>query len=427
MKVLWFSDAAMPAVRDKLDIADFGNRAGWVANAANALSARADVELGIVWSSSLVRQYARFSEGKVTYFCIPRGGWMEAVGRRLKGSPRLRNVWQLLTYMPRQRSGRPLLDCLRVIDEFQPDLIHVHGTEGFYGLLGGRTDKPVVISLQGILSEYAKVYWGSILWWRRPFFPRELLLHTRMRFNAFRETKIMRMNRYFTGRTHWDREILFRINPRATFFSDGARLLRPEFYGPEWSLEASTRHRLYTTVTPRPYKGTDTLIEALGLIRRDYPSARLCIGGYLPEHGIGGYFRRRIRELGLTDHVELAGFVEAKEIVSQLRAAHVYILGSHIENSPNSVAEAQTVGTPCVATSAGGTPSMVQDEISGLLYQAGDAVALARALDKIFSDDDLARALSKAERATAQQRGDEQTNINILFEIYNRVLKNTDR
>jgi glycosyltransferase involved in cell wall biosynthesis len=336
--------------------------------------------------------------------------------------PLLGYAWQLLTYLPRQQTRESLIECKRIVEKFQPDLIHVHGTEGFYGLLGGQVEKALVISLQGILSEYAKVYWGSIPWWRRPLFPREMLLHSRMRQNASRETGIIRQNRYFTGRTHWDQATLLRINPDAEYFSDGARLLRPDFYGPKWSLESSVRCRLYTTVTARPYKGTDTLIESLDLIRRKYPAASLKIGGYLPNSGYGAYLRRLIRKLGLSDHVELLGFVEAQDIISELQAAHVYVLGSHIENSPNSVAEAQALGTPCVATSAGGTPSMVRDESSGVLYPAGNPIALAECLDRIFSDDRFARTLSKGERLQAEWRGDKNTNIGRLIEIYNEIL-----
>lgn len=421
MRILWFSDTAMPAVRRRLGLTDQGNRAGWVANAATALSARKEIELGIAWSSPLLQQHLQFTEGALTYYCIPRGGWMEAVGHRLRGTP-LRHAWQLLTYVPRYSIRQPLQDCMRVVEEFQPDLIHIHGTESFYGLLGARTEKPVVVSLQGILTEYAKVYWGSILWWQRPLFPRELLLHTKMRSNARREARIIRQNQYFTGRTHWDRETLLRINPGAQYFSDGARLLRPEFYGPAWSLEKISRHCLYTTVTARPYKGTDTLIKALGLIRQKYPSAHLRIGGYIPETGFGRYLRNLISKSGLEDHIELLGFVEAEDIVRELKSTHVYVLGSHIENSPNSVAEAQTVGTPCVATTHGGTPSMVSDGISGMLYPAGDATALVNCLDRIFSNDSLAISLSEGERELARLRGNDSTNTNTLIEIYRQVL-----
>jgi len=335
----------------------------------------------------------------------------------------IRKIWQALTYVPRQSLRQPLSECRRIVDEFKPDLIHVHGTEDFYGLLGGTIGVPVNVSMQGILAEYVKVFWGSIAWWRRPLFPRELFSYIRMKRNAAREAEVIRRNRYFSGRTHWDRETLLGINPSAKFYSDGARLLRPQFYGPEWSLESCTRHRLYTTVTAYPYKGTDTLVDALALIRKDYPDATLHIGGHLPAHGYGAFVRSRIRRHGLEDHVKLLGFLEAEGIVTELQHAHAYVLGSHIENSPNSVAEAQTVGTPCVATSAGGTPSMVEHGVTGLLYKAGDSQELARCINQIFSDDARTSELGARERAQAQQRGNEKNNIDTLIGVYRQILK----
>jgi len=423
MKVLWFSDTATPAVREELAIADTGNRAGWVANAALALSERDGIDLSIVWASPLVREYTRFKRGNITYYCVPRGGWMQSVSHRLTNLPPVRKIWQALTYVPRQSLRRPLNDCRRIVEELQPDLVHVHGTESFYGLLGGLIDAPINVSMQGILVEYAKVYWGSIPWWKRPLFPQEFMSHLRMKRNAMREVEIIRRNRYFSGRTHWDRETLLGLNPDAKFYSDGARLLRPQFYGPQWSLENCTRHRLYTTTTSRPYKGTDTLVEALALIRKDYPDATLHIGGQIPDQGYGSYVKRRIRQLGLADHATFVGFVEAEDIVAELQDAHAYVLGSHIENSPNSVAEAQTIGAPCIATSAGGTPSMVRHDVTGLLYKAGDAAELARCIHRVFSDNNFACKLGATERAQAQLRGDVQNNVDTLIEAYREILK----
>jgi glycosyltransferase involved in cell wall biosynthesis len=427
MKLLWFSDTATPAVRDELGIVDTGNRAGWVANAARALAARDGIELGIVWASPLVSERRSFVRGNVTYFCVPKGGWMQSVSRRLGAVPPARRLWQALTFWPRQSTRGPLRDCRRIVDEYRPDLVHVHGTESFYGLLGGTVDVPVIVTLQGILIEYAKVYWGNVPGWKRPLMPREFMSHLRMKRNARREAEIIRRNRYFSGRTHWDREVLLGLNPGAKFYSDGARLLRPDFYGPEWSLQECTRHRLYTTMTARPYKGTDVLVEALALLRQDYPDITLRVGGDLPDSGYGRYVRTRVQRLGLGDRVSLLGFVEAADIVRELRSAHAYVLGSYIENSPNSVAEAQTIGTPCIATASGGTPSMVEHQVTGLLYEPGDAATLARHIDRVFSDDKFAGSLSARERAHARERGAIESNTDTLIGVYRAVLEDAAR
>ena len=46
----------------------------------------------------------------------------------------------------------------------------------------------------------------------------------------------------------------------------------------------------------------------------------------------------------------------------------IFVSASHIENSPNNVAEAMILGMPCIATFAGGTSSYIEDNKNGILY-----------------------------------------------------------
>ena len=58
-------------------------------------------------------------------------------------------------------------------------------------------------------------------------------------------------------------------------------------------------------------------------------------------------------------------------------ASDLYVSASHIENSPNSVAEAQLIGMPCIATGVGGTATYIEHNISGIIVPPGDPYALA--------------------------------------------------
>jgi glycosyltransferase involved in cell wall biosynthesis len=53
------------------------------------------------------------------------------------------------------------------------------------------------------------------------------------------------------------------------------------------------------------------------------------------------------------------------------------------------VVEALAVGTPVLATSAGGVGEVVEHERNGLLVEPGDADALARAMNRYFADEGL--------------------------------------
>ena len=86
--------------------------------------------------------------------------------------------------------------------------------------------------------------------------------------------------------------------------------------------------------------------------------------------------------------------------------ADVYAHPSLIDNSPNSLAEAMLVGVPCVASAAGGIPSMIEDGRDGLLYPPGDVEALAATIAAVTSDRAMARRLGAAARKRALVRHD---------------------
>src|SRR5258708_19667723 len=88
-------------------------------------------------------------------------------------------------------------------------------------------------------------------------------------------------------------------------------------------------------------------------------------------------------------------------MVIQLSRAQVFAISSYIENSPNSLCEAMQVGLPCVATYAGGIPSLVEHEKTGLLFPTGEAPLLADAILRIFRNEDLAGRLGRAARTEA--------------------------
>lgn len=108
-------------------------------------------------------------------------------------------------------------------------------------------------------------------------------------------------------------------------------------------------------------------------------------------------------------------------MADQYRMAHVFVCSSSIENSPNSLGEAQLIGCPVVASYVGGVPDMVDNNITGLLYRFEETEMLAAAICRIFNNDNLAEALSTREIETASKRHDGIKNANRMMEIYKTV------
>ncbi len=99
-----------------------------------------------------------------------------------------------------------------------------------------------------------------------------------------------------------------------------------------------------------------------------------------------------------------------------------FVLPSRIENSANSLCEAQLMGVPVVTGYMGGTASLVEEGRTGLFVPNGDSALLAYALQRIFEDDDLAERLSSESRQVALKRHDAARVRGELIAAYQAIL-----
>lgn len=101
----------------------------------------------------------------------------------------------------------------------------------------------------------------------------------------------------------------------------------------------------------------------------------------LGEGPLQGELSDRARGLGLEERVRFLGF--RHDVADVVAAADVFCLSSVWEGVPLAVQEAILLGVPVVATDVGGMGEIVSDGRSGRLVPAGDAPALAGAIDEI--------------------------------------------
>jgi glycosyltransferase involved in cell wall biosynthesis len=330
-------------------------------------------------------------------------------------------------------TDRTLAACREVVGRWRPDLIHIHGTEAVYGLLTARglVDCPAVISLQGLIGPYAEWYrfFGNggckelIRMHRIPeiLTGRGILAGFRsMQRMARREREIVTGNRNFLGRTAWDRAYVASLNPAAHYFH-GGELLREPFWQERWRLDRARRHRIVFTNAGHPRKGTEMLLDAVRLLRGDYPGIQVAIAGGLSRNsGYGRYVRGKIAELG-TAAFEL-GPLTAEAMAGELAGAHVFVSPSFIDNSPNALCEAQLLGMPVVATYTGGVPSLIEEGRTGLFVPTGDAPMLAARLREVFEDDALAERLGAQAHALAVERHDPEAIVHEILTAYETIL-----
>jgi len=98
---------------------------------------------------------------------------------------------------------------------------------------------------------------------------------------------------------------------------------------------------------------------------------------------------RRAAELGVSDRVRFLGALPRQRVLELFRAVDAAVLSSSWENFPHTVVEALAVGTPVLATSAGGVGEVLYDGRNGLLVPPGDVDAFAAAVRRFFADEEL--------------------------------------
>jgi glycosyltransferase involved in cell wall biosynthesis len=111
-------------------------------------------------------------------------------------------------------------------------------------------------------------------------------------------------------------------------------------------------------------------------------------------------------ELGLEESVRFLGYLTEERAWAVTRASDVVVNPSYTEGLPTSVLEAALLGRAVLATDVGGTPEIVTDGESGLLFKARDLDALRMGLERLLADAELRERMGRAARASASGRFD---------------------
>lgn len=148
-----------------------------------------------------------------------------------------------------------------------------------------------------------------------------------------------------------------------------------------------------------PSKGYGDVLAALAVLRERGVDAHGTFVGRWPSSAEEAAFRQRVAELGLVDHVDVAGGVSDR---SRLRAllldADVFALPTAypVEAQPLTVIEALAAGTPVVVTRQGGLPEMITDGVEGRFVPPRTPEAVAEAVEALTAPDRWAPASTAA-------------------------------
>lgn len=150
-------------------------------------------------------------------------------------------------------------------------------------------------------------------------------------------------------------------------------------------------------------KAHDDVIKALPDIINDFPKAHYVIAG--PHRKKDSYLESLkilVKELSLENNVTFIDFIPDEDLKKIYSASKVYIMPSktlHNEGDSEGFGitflEANACGCPAIGSYDGGIPDAVENEVNGLLVQSGSSNEIAKAIKKMFSDEDYRLSLAK--------------------------------
>lgn len=276
---------------------------------------------------------------------------------------------------------------LRAIEEYRPDVIHVHSF-GTIGLMARRAAKRLGI------SSVATTH-GS---------PVDYLHYFYLDFEPFRYLALRFVAWFFGG---------FNV------------VTAPASQPLDTLVRAGLRHVSTTVISNavdemqfRHLEDKQTLRERIGLTHRAVlifgrlaqeknldqafkifadvharTGAQLVIAGDGPYRGV---LEARARQLGIAEHTFFMGRLSGDALVTTINACDVMIMTSRSEAQPMTILQANLCGVPVVGARAAGIPESINDTETGYVVDADDSAAFADHVSRLISDEVLQKKMSAA-------------------------------
>lgn len=164
-------------------------------------------------------------------------------------------------------------------------------------------------------------------------------------------------------------------------------------------------------------KGLGIALQAFHRALPSLPKAKYMMLGDGPDRAS---LSRLVEELGLHDHVGLLGYV--KQPAPIIKALDVLIMPSRWESFGLAAAEAMAAERPVIASKVGGLQELVQENITGLLVEAGDVAGLAEAMVRLGSDAALRQRLGSQGRARIVERFSQDRMVDQMLALYEELM-----
>lgn len=422
MRVLWFTNTSSCYISTNQNHTKAYNGGGWIESAEKLFHNLPNLTLGV--SFILNNQPFKTIQNDVVYYPIPPSTKNNKIKQYIE---KISYIFSFNLLQKERKVWDYYLEYFKkIIEDFKPDIIHIWGSESYFGLISLITDIPVILHLQGILNPYLNAYLPPFFSWSS-FTSSKLspisIIHNNVNknkwiSNCYRERVIFSNIKYFLGRTDWDKRITHILNAQSHYFHVD-EILREKFYHETFVRNIPSKLTIITTISSPLYKGFDLVLKTANILKNivkvDFEWK--CFGNIDPE---------RIEKIVGIKHkdvnIKIMGVATSEQLIEAELSATLYFHSSYIDNSPNSLCEAQILGLPVISTNVGGISSLIVDKRTGFLIPSNDPYQGAYFIELLYKDKSLNMQIGNMAKEDATKRHDKTKIIQSIINIYNKVL-----
>ena len=172
-------------------------------------------------------------------------------------------------------------------------------------------------------------------------------------------------------------------------------------------------------------KNLPRLLDAFQGVVEFNPDAHLVLIGSTQNTEVYKEVCDRITELGITNQVHVVG--TSLQVADWLAGSDIFVFPSLVEGMGIALAEAMSIGLPCISSNVGPIPEFIENRENGLLVDPKSKTEIASAICELLSNPAFSKQLGNAAKATADKMFNPYRQAQKLIAVYEEIFAETGR
>lgn len=172
-------------------------------------------------------------------------------------------------------------------------------------------------------------------------------------------------------------------------------------------------------------KNLPRLLDAFQGVVEFNPDAHLVLIGSTQNTEVYKEVCDRITELGITNQVHVVG--PSLQVADWLAGSDIFVFPSLVEGMGIALAEAMSIGLPCISSNVGPIPEFIKNRENGLLVDPKSKTEIASAMIELLSNPEFAKQLGSRAKATVAEMFSPHQQAQKLIAVYEEIFAETDR